>query len=77
MCKRVGNRLHKLKKTIQGLGGGSKRPIKVIDRLQYYYGIAIRTNVGNLEGMKKPSMHRYFMLPRQRRTNGMITVRKE
>ena len=53
--KRVGNRLRKLKKSVQGLGGAGSGQLNnaVIDRLQNYFGIAIRTNVGNLEGMKK------------------------
>ena len=53
--KRVGNHLRKLKKRVQGLGGAGSGQLNnaVIDRLQNYFGIAIRTNVGNLEGMKK------------------------
>ena len=50
--KRVGNRLRKFKKTIKGLGGKGRLTDATIDKLQNYYGIAIRRNVGNLEGMK-------------------------
>ena len=54
--KRVGTRLRKLKKNIKGLGGKGKLTEALIDRLQNYYGIAIRSNVGNLEKMKQ-SIH--------------------
>ena len=50
--KRVGSRLLSLKKRVKGLGGIGKLSKLVIDRLQNYYGIAFRQNVGNLEGMK-------------------------
>ena len=48
--KRVGCHLRKLKKNVKGL---SELTGNIIDRLQNYFGIAIRTNVNNLEGMKK------------------------
>ena len=51
--KRVGNRLRNLKKNVKGLGGKGKLTNAVIDRLQNYYGIAIRANAGDLEAMKK------------------------
>jgi hypothetical protein len=51
--KRVGTALRKLKKENKGLGGKGKLTDALIDRLQNYYGIAIRSNVGNLEAMKK------------------------
>ncbi|GFU14070.1 uncharacterized protein TNCV_2536211 [Trichonephila clavipes] len=44
--KRVGSRLRKLKKNTKGLGGKGKLTDKFIDKLQNYYGIAIRRNVG-------------------------------
>jgi hypothetical protein len=50
--KRVGNRLRNLKKNVKNLGGKGKLTNKVIDRLQNYYGIAIRSNVGDLKGME-------------------------
>ncbi|GFW10683.1 uncharacterized protein TNCV_4918021 [Trichonephila clavipes] len=43
--KRVGSRLRKLKKNTKGLGGKGKSTDKFIDKLQNYYGIAIRSNV--------------------------------
>ena len=51
--KRVGSALRKLKKENKGLGGKGKLTDALIDRLQNYYGIAIRSNVDNLEAMKK------------------------
>ena len=48
-----GTRLRNLKKKVKGLGGKGKLTNATIDRLQNYYGIAIRQNVGNLEGMTK------------------------
>ena len=51
--KKVGTALHKLKRENPGLGGKGKLTDSQIDKLQNYYGIAIRSNVGNLAGMKK------------------------
>lgn len=51
--KRVGTALRKLKRENPGLGGKGKLTDSQIDKLQNYYGIAIRSNVGNLAGMKK------------------------
>ena len=51
--KRVGTALRKLKRDNPGLGGKGKLTDNLIDKLQNYYGIAIRSNVGNLAGMKK------------------------
>ena len=51
--KRVGTALRKLKHENPGLGGKDKLTDSQIDKLQNYYGIAIRSNVGDLAGMKK------------------------
>ena len=51
--KRVGNRLRKLKKTVKNIGGKGKLTLKMVDRLQNYYGIAIRSNTGKLQEMQK------------------------
>ena len=51
--KRVGTALHKLKQENPGLGGKGKLTNSQIDKLQNYYGVAIRSSVGNLAGMKK------------------------
>ena len=54
---RVGTRLRKLKKQIKDLGTlGLNDPC--IDRLQSYYGIAVRSNVGDISNMKK-AMYAY------------------
>lgn len=51
--KRVGTSLRKLKRDVKRLGGKGKLTQCLVDKLQNYYGIAIRSNVGDLEGMKK------------------------
>ena len=43
--KRVGTALRKLKKETKGLGGKGKLTNAMIDRLQNYYGIAVRSNI--------------------------------
>lgn len=58
--KRVGSRLRKLKKTKKELGGKGKLTDKFIDKLQNYYGIAIRSNVGNLENMQSAVIAAFF-----------------
>ena len=51
--KRLGTALRKLKKETKGLGGKGKLTDSMIDKLQNYYGIAIRSNSGNLKSMKR------------------------
>ncbi|GFY00915.1 CCHC-type domain-containing protein [Trichonephila clavipes] len=58
--KRVGRRLRQLKKTTNGLGGKNKLTDKLIDRIQNYYGIAIRNNVGNLQKMMSSVIAAFF-----------------
>ena len=58
--KRVGTRLRRLKKSVKGLGGKGKLTDSMIDKLQNYYGIALRSNVGNLENMKKAILASLF-----------------
>ena len=50
--KRIGNRLRKLKKREKGLRGREKLTDATIDRLQNFFGLAIRQNTGKLAGMK-------------------------
>ena len=50
--KRVGSRLLALKKKVKELGGRGRLTKSIIDRLQNYYGIAIRQNVGKLKEMQ-------------------------
>ena len=54
--KRVGTRLRKLKKDNKGLGGRGKLTDAKIDTLQNYFGIALRSNTGNLAAMKSNCM---------------------
>ena len=58
--KRVGSRLRKLKKNTKGLGGKGKLTDKFIDKLQNYYGIAIRSNVGDLNNMQSAVIAAFF-----------------
>ncbi|GFV84638.1 uncharacterized protein TNCV_2482521 [Trichonephila clavipes] len=51
--KRVGTKLRKLKSKRKDLGGRGKLTDAFIDKLQNYYGIAIRDNVNNLQGMQR------------------------
>ena len=51
--KKVGTALRKLKREKKGMGGKGKLTNSMMDRLQNYYGIAIRDNVGNMKAMKK------------------------
>lgn len=51
--KRVGTALRKLKHETPGLGGKGKLTDGLIDKLQNYSGIAIRSNAGNFPEMKK------------------------
>ena len=51
--KRVGTALRKLKKEKKGLGGKGRLTDAMIDKLQNYYGIAIRTNSKDIKSMKK------------------------
>lgn len=50
--KRVGTRLRNLKAKQKGIGGKGKLTDKFIDKIQNYYGIAIRSNVNDLQGMQ-------------------------
>ncbi|GFT86970.1 CCHC-type domain-containing protein [Trichonephila clavipes] len=51
--KRVDVRLRKLKSKNKNLSGKGKLTDSFIDRLENYYGIAVRSNVGNLSGLQQ------------------------
>ena len=51
--KHLGTALRKLKKEVKGLGGKGKLTKELIEKLQKYYGIAIRTNAGDVHKMKE------------------------
>ena len=53
--KRVGYKLRNLKNT-QGLGGKGKLTNTKIDTMQNYFGIVLRSNVGNLPAIKSVCM---------------------
>ena len=67
--KRVGTRLRNLKKIVKNLGGRGKLTNKTIDRLQNYYGIAVRSNSGNLIGMKKAIHDTLFHVASSKKNN--------
>ena len=58
--KRVGNRLRNLKKNVKGLGGRGRLTVNIIDKLQNYYGMAIRQNSGDLNAMKNATAASLF-----------------
>ena len=60
MQKRVGAALRKFRKDDKDVRGKGKLTDKMIDRLQNYYGIAVRSNPNNLEGMKKAILASLF-----------------
>ena len=64
--RRVGNRLRK--KSLMDL------VVRIIDRLQNYFGIAIRTNIGDFSGMKSAIAAELFMLLQQKRNRSTFTV---
>ncbi|GFU56387.1 uncharacterized protein TNCV_2609121 [Trichonephila clavipes] len=58
--KRVGTKLRKLKSKRKDLGGRGKLTDAFIDKLQNYYGIAIRDNVNSLQGMQRAVIAAFF-----------------
>ncbi|CAN7981215.1 unnamed protein product, partial [Ixodes pacificus] len=68
MFKRMGTRLRRLKKENKGnklsdgkmISGRGRLTDAVIDKLQTYYGLAIRRHVGSLDDMQKAVWATYF-----------------
>ena len=58
--KRAGNRLRNLKKNVERLSGRGRLTDNIIDKLQNYYGMAIRQNNGDLNAMKSASSASLF-----------------
>ena len=58
--KRVGNRPRNLRKNVKGLGGRRRLTDNVIDKLQNYYGMAIRQNNGDSNTMKSATAASLF-----------------
>jgi len=71
--KRMGTRLRNLKKNVKGLGGRGRLTDSLIDRFQNYHGIAIRSNVGDIENMKK-AIYAVLLHVSSKRITGMINV---
>ncbi|GFW67278.1 uncharacterized protein TNCV_2698881 [Trichonephila clavipes] len=58
--KRVGARLRKLKSKNKNLSGKGKLIDSFIERLQNYYGIAVRSNAGNLSSLQQNVIEALF-----------------
>ena len=59
--KRMGKRLRTLRKTVKGLGGSGRLNDAMVDKIQNYYGIAIRRNTGkDYNTMKKAIWTAFF-----------------
>ncbi|GFX75424.1 CCHC-type domain-containing protein [Trichonephila clavipes] len=58
--KRVGSKLRIIKTKEKGLGGKGKLSDSFIDKIQNYYGIAIRSNIGNLEEMQRAVIAAFY-----------------
>ncbi|GFW80259.1 uncharacterized protein TNCV_65911 [Trichonephila clavipes] len=56
----VGSKLRILKTKEKGLGGMGKLSDSFIDKIQNYYGIAIRSNIGNLEEMQRAVIAAFY-----------------
>ncbi|MBX9702962.1 MAG: hypothetical protein K2X39_02290, partial [Silvanigrellaceae bacterium] len=67
--KRVGTRLRKLKKKVRGLGGRGRLTDATIDRLQNFFGVAIRQNTGNLVAMKSAALATLFHVASSKANN--------
>ena len=65
----MGNRLRKLKERVKGLGEKGELTNVTIDKLKNYYGIIIRSNVGDLEGIKKATYASLFHVASSKETN--------
>ncbi|GFW64312.1 uncharacterized protein TNCV_273361 [Trichonephila clavipes] len=75
--KRVGARLRKLKSKNKNLSGKGKLTDSFIDRLQNYYGIAVRSNVGNLPVFSKMLLRLCFIAHQVSRNRCMGSVPSE
>ncbi|GFW05547.1 uncharacterized protein TNCV_437281 [Trichonephila clavipes] len=58
--KRVGSKLRILKTKEKGLGDKGKLSDSFIDKIQNYYGIAIRGNIGNLKEMQRAVIATFY-----------------
>ena len=67
--KRIGTRLRKLKINEKGSGGRGHLTDVIIDRLQNYFGMAIRQNAGNLEQMQSAARATLFHVASSEKNN--------
>ena len=67
--KHVGSRLRKLKQMNKGIGGKGKLTLNIVDKLQNFFGLAIRQNVGNREAMSKAIHASLFHVASSRENN--------
>ena len=67
--KRVGCRLRSLKKNEKGLGGKGKSTNNMIDRLQNFYGIAIRQNKNNIKNLQSAVRATFFRVASSKENN--------
>ncbi|GFT74871.1 uncharacterized protein TNCV_1673361 [Trichonephila clavipes] len=76
--KRVGARLRKLKSKNKNLSGKGKLTDSFIDRLQNYYGNAVRSNVGNLSGLQQNVIAALFHCSSsvEKPMHGLVSYRK-
>ena len=67
--KPVGCQLQNLKKKEKRLGGKGKLTDRIIDKLQNYYGIAIRSNKNNLKAMQAATRTTLFHVASSKENN--------
>ncbi|GFV55858.1 uncharacterized protein TNCV_597651 [Trichonephila clavipes] len=75
--KRVGTRLRKLKSRNKGLKGKGKLTDGLINKLQNYYGIAIRSNIGNLKKCGPAVIAAFFIVAHQNISQNMDSALSE
>ena len=63
ICRRHGTTLRELKKDKKGMGWRGRLTNNMIDKLQNYYCIALRSNSDNLSGMKTATLTSLFHCP--------------
>ena len=71
--KRVGNRLRKLKKREKGLKALNE---ETIDKLQNYFGIALRSNVTTVKAMSYAILGSFFHIASSKDNNFHIYCEK-
>lgn len=67
--KRIGSRTKRLKKTTKGMGGRGRLTNATTDRLQNYFGMAIRQNAGNLKEIQAAARATLFHVSSSAKNN--------